>query len=71
MIEKTYPPSEVFIQNAHVDAKGYAEMYSASLKNPEAFWEEHGKRVDWIKPFSKVKNVSYSFVIVFNEFIRQ
>ena len=61
MIEKTYLPSEVFIQNAHVDAKGYAEMYSASLKNPEAFWEEHGKRVDWIKPFSKVKNVSYSY----------
>ncbi len=61
MTEKTYPPSEKFIQNTHVDAKGYAEMYAASINDPEAFWGEHGKRVDWIKPFTKVKNVSYAY----------
>ncbi len=61
MTEKTYPPSKKFIQTAHVDAKGYAEMYATSVSNPEAFWAEHGKRLDWIKPFSKIKNVSYSY----------
>ncbi len=34
-------------------------MYKRSIDDPEGFWAEHGKRVDWIKPFTKVKNVSY------------
>ena len=34
-------------------------MYAASVNNPDAFWAEHGKRLDWIKPFTKVKNVSF------------
>jgi len=45
--------------NAHVDAAKYDEMYAASVNNPDAFWAEHGKRLDWIKPFTKVKNVSF------------
>ncbi|MEK9735576.1 MAG: acetate--CoA ligase [Paracoccaceae bacterium] len=60
MTDLTYPPSQDFAKFAHVDAKDYEEMYAASVKDPEAFWGEHGKRVDWIKPFSKVKNVSYA-----------
>jgi acetyl-CoA synthetase len=35
-------------------------MYAASVRDPEAFWGEHGKRIDWIKPYSKVKNTSYA-----------
>jgi acetyl-CoA synthetase len=35
-------------------------MYKASVANPDAFWSEHGKRIDWIKPYTKVKNVSYA-----------
>src|SRR3546814_13111986 len=34
-------------------------MYTRSMQDPECFWGEHGKRVDWIKPFTKVKDVSY------------
>ena len=61
MTDQTYPPSEDYVNSAHVDAKGYAEMYAASINDPEAFWGEHGKRVDWIKPFTNVKNVSYAY----------
>jgi acetyl-CoA synthetase len=49
------------VANAHIDAAKYEEMYAASINDPEGFWSEHGKRVDWIKPFTKVKNVSYDF----------
>ena len=61
MTEKTYNPSSDFAKNAHVNAKSYKEMYSESIKNPDAFWLKHGKSVDWIKPFSIVKNVSYAY----------
>ena len=59
MTDQTYPPSQDFVNAAHVDAKRYAEMYATSINDPEAFWGEHGKRIDWIKSFTKVKNVSY------------
>ena len=61
MSDKTYPPSSDLVANAHVDAAKYEEMYAASINDPEGFWSEHGKRVDWIKPFTKVKNVNYDF----------
>jgi len=61
MTQKTYPPSSEFSKNAHVNAQVYQEMYSASIKDPDAFWSNHGKRVDWIKPFSIVKNVTYAY----------
>ena len=35
-------------------------MYATSIADPDAFWHEHGKRIDWIKPFSITKNVSYA-----------
>lgn len=43
----------------HVDADGYSQMYAASVSDPDAFWGAHGKRIDWIKPFTKVKNTSF------------
>lgn len=58
-MSKTYVPSASMAANAHVDAAKYDEMYAASVNNPDAFWAEHGKRLDWIKPFTKVKNVSF------------
>jgi acetyl-CoA synthetase len=36
-------------------------MYNASVNDPEAFWAEHGKRVDWMTPFTKIKNVNYAY----------
>ncbi|MBU3259436.1 acetate--CoA ligase [Roseovarius sp. PS-C2] len=61
MSDKTYPPSAEFAAKAHVDAARYDEMYAASVNDPDGFWSEHGKRIDWIKPFSKVKNVNFDF----------
>ena len=60
MTDPIYPPSADMAAKAHIDAAKYAEMYKASIDDPDAFWAEHGKRVDWIKPFTKVKNVSYA-----------
>ena len=34
-------------------------MYERSVKDPDGFWGEHGKRIDWIKPYTKVKNTTY------------
>ncbi|WPZ36894.1 acetate--CoA ligase [Thalassobaculum sp. OXR-137] len=51
-------PAE-FAANALVDAAKYQEMYKRSIEDPEGFWGEHGQRIDWIKPYSKVKDVSY------------
>src|SRR5471030_569542 len=49
-------------KRAYVDEAKYQAMYSASIKDPQAFWGEHGKRVDWIKPYSPgaVRDVDYS-----------
>ncbi len=55
-----YPPSEDFAKSAKIDRAKYDEMYAASVNDPDGFWAEHGQRVDWIKPFSTVKNVSYA-----------
>jgi len=46
-------------KNAYIDEATYNEMYKRSVENPEVFWAEQGKRIDWIKPYSKVKDVSY------------
>jgi acetyl-CoA synthetase len=57
----THAPSADFIAKAHVDAAKYDAMYAASVTDPDAFWAEHGRRIDWIKPFTKVRNVSFDF----------
>ena len=57
---KTYAPSSEMAANAHVNAAKYDEMYAASMADPEAFWGEHAKRIDWIKPFTQVKDVDFT-----------
>ena len=57
--EMIFPPSDAVVKNALIDNAGYQKMYDASVADPEAFWAEHGKRIDWIKPYTKVENVSY------------
>ena len=57
---KTYPPSADMAANAHVDAAKYDAMYAASLADPDAFWGEQGKRIDWIKPYTQVKDVDFA-----------
>ncbi|HSK38479.1 MAG TPA: acetate--CoA ligase [Arenibaculum sp.] len=53
------PPAEI-AKAAWIDADAYARMYERSVTDPEGFWAEQGKRVDWIRPFSQVKDVSYT-----------
>ena len=42
-----------------IDNDQYMKMYRQSVSNPEKFWAKHGKRIDWFKPYSKVKNTSF------------
>ena len=51
-------PAE-WARSAHADAAKYDSMYASSASTPDTFWAEHGKRIDWIKPFTKVKNTSF------------
>jgi acetyl-CoA synthetase len=59
MSDKVYSVSSDWAKRAFVDNAKYKEMYERSVKDPDGFWGEHGKRVDWIKPFTKVKNTTY------------
>ena len=61
MTDTTYPPSSEFSSGAHVDLATYDAMYAASISDPEGFWGEQGQRLDWIKPYSTVKDVSYDY----------
>jgi acetyl-CoA synthetase len=54
-----YPVPPEFAAKAHVDAAKYEAMYAASVADPEAFWREHGKRLRWMKHYTKVKNVNW------------
>ncbi|MBZ9806558.1 acetate--CoA ligase [Mesorhizobium sp. BR1-1-9] len=46
-------------KNALIDNDTYLKWYADSVKNPDRFWGKHGKRIDWFKPFSKVRNASF------------
>jgi acetyl-CoA synthetase len=59
MSEKIYPVPAEWESRAFIDNAKYKEMYGRSISDPEGFWAEHGKRIDWIKPFTKVKNTSF------------
>ncbi len=59
MSEKVHPVPAEWKKRAWVDSDKYLEMYDRSIKDPVGFWGEMGKRLDWIKPFTKVKNTSF------------
>ncbi|WP_444444942.1 acetate--CoA ligase [Rhodobacter capsulatus] len=48
-------------ESAHANGAKYLEMYRESLENPDAFWGREGKRLDWITPYTKVKNTDFTF----------
>ncbi|AWZ02517.1 MAG: acetate--CoA ligase [Rhodobiaceae bacterium] len=54
-----FPVSAEWAGRAHVDAAGYQKMYDSSIADPEGFWREQGQRIDWIKPYTKIKDTSY------------
>ena len=59
MSEKNYPVTDAWAKRAFIDDAKYKSMYAASISNPDQFWSEHGKRIDWMKPFTKVKNTHF------------
>ena len=54
-----YPVPAEFAAKANLSPEKYQDMYAASIVNPEAFWREQGKRLDWFKPYTQVKDVSW------------
>jgi acetyl-CoA synthetase len=57
--DRLFAPDRETAANALIDADGYKAMYAESIADPDAFWAEHGKRIDWIKPYSQISDVSY------------
>lgn len=56
---KVYPVKAHIGNGALLDKDGYEAMYQASVQNPDAFWGEQGKILDWMTPYTRVKNTSY------------
>ncbi|WP_119395932.1 acetate--CoA ligase [Salinibius halmophilus] len=60
MSEKTYAVPKWAAERALINNEQYEAMYRQSVEDNEGFWREHGQRVDWIKPYSAVKDVSFN-----------
>ncbi|MEJ6017802.1 acetate--CoA ligase [Aeromonas caviae] len=56
---KVYPVKAHIGNGALLDKEGYEAMYQASVQDPDAFWGEQGKILDWMTPYTRVKNTSY------------
>ena len=54
-----FPVPDAWAQKAFADNDKYLAMYQQSLDDPDGFWGEQGKRIDWFKPYTKVKNTTY------------
>jgi acetyl-CoA synthetase len=59
MSDAIYPVPSAWAEAALIDAARYQAMYAHSVAEPEAFWREEAQRIDWIRPFTKVKNASF------------
>jgi len=59
MSDKIYPVPAAFTGTSLLTPESYESIYAASIKDPDAFWGTMGKRLDWIKEYKKVKNVSW------------
>jgi acetyl-CoA synthetase len=59
MAQTIFPVPEQWAANALVDADGYDAMYRRSVEDPEGFWREAAQRIDWITPFTRVKDTSF------------
>ena len=55
-----YPVPEAIAKSAWADSAKYEEMYKRSVEDTEGFWSDEAKRIDWIKPFTKVKDVNFN-----------
>ena len=58
---KIHPVSKEWAGRAYIDAEKYRTCTGRSVEDPDGFWAEQAKRIDWIKPFTKVKNTTYDY----------
>ncbi|MEM7502359.1 MAG: acetate--CoA ligase [Pseudomonadota bacterium] len=59
-MSKVHKLDPTWSARAWIDADGYREMYDQSVSDPDAFWSEQAGRLDWMQPFSKVRDVSFA-----------
>ena len=59
-MSKTYPVIPAAAQRTHVDQQRYQEMYQQSVEDNSGFWSDQARRINWIVPFSKVRDVSFN-----------
>ncbi len=59
-MSEIYPVPEEFKKTARTVEEDYLKRYQHSIEQPEEFWAEEAKRIDWIKPFIQVKNSSFA-----------
>ncbi len=59
MPTNTYPVSDDWARRAWLDEAGYRSLYKRSVDDPAGFWGDMGRRIDWIRPYTKVKNTSF------------
>ena len=62
-MNKIFPVPADFAAKALIDEAGYRRMYADALRDPEGFWREQAKRLDWIKFPTKIKNTSYQLPV--------
>ena len=60
MSDEIFPVPAEWKKRAIVDAEKYRNMYEASVNDPENFWRREGLRIDWMKPYTKIKNTSFA-----------
>ncbi|WP_158693482.1 acetyl-coenzyme A synthetase N-terminal domain-containing protein, partial [Neorhizobium alkalisoli] len=54
-----YPVPRAVRIRAFIDQDKYEKWYEESVEDPDKFWGKHGRRIDWFKPYTKVKNTSF------------
>ena len=55
-----FPVPDQLISKTHCNNSNYLEMYQKSIEDPESFWKDQGQRIDWYKPYTKVKEVNFT-----------
>ena len=60
MHKSLYPVPQDFADPARIKRPDYGRMYAESIRSPQEFWANIGRRIDWIKPFTQVKDVSFA-----------
>ena len=58
-MKEIYPVPDAFAKTARTNEQQYFERYQQSIDDPDTFWAEAAKKLDWIKPFTKVNGSSY------------